>query len=541
MNNFLQRYELVISTLSPVHMGCGEDYEPTNYVMVDDCLYPFHAISESVFPSKQQRDALLAQCNSIHGLWNIFHHPEHLETMKALAERYIPLKVGIQAQQIQRIKNNQFPLIIERTAFDNISGTPIFPGSGIKGAIRTAILEQQAREKKFPDAEKITGLKWEREKENKSTQVRLLEGSFASDPLRLLKFSDAHLADKTFPEPTRILTRHSRHRRDNTKTSVPDHGQNFAECIAPFMAGAFRAELSLLENRHVWKEKNKEFNVKNFTIGNILKACNGYYLGRLKEQMEMLCRVGTGNWFDRILPLVEQAIHEGRGFLLRTGKHAGADYLTTEKYRRIQTKYEKRPTAETLPISTTLCGDNKEFLPFGWVFVEVFEFGKPSPSPLQKGLSDLADEGAESDMKGRQERFMRERLVFQEIQTKLHTERLEQAAREAEAAAVAQAEAERRASLTQAGQEIEALRDKFTKMAEYDRPNKPNRENSPGGPMISLMRQIMTSALNPASGWSDAERCELAALCREQAKARLTLGGKEKEIKAQWRQLEGAL
>lgn len=41
MNEFMKRYELVISTLSPVHIGCGEDYEPTNYVMDGGCLYLF--------------------------------------------------------------------------------------------------------------------------------------------------------------------------------------------------------------------------------------------------------------------------------------------------------------------------------------------------------------------------------------------------------------------------------------------------------------------------------------------------------------------
>lgn len=40
-HSFLDSYDLTISTLSPVHVGCGEDYEPTNYVMQDDCLYHF--------------------------------------------------------------------------------------------------------------------------------------------------------------------------------------------------------------------------------------------------------------------------------------------------------------------------------------------------------------------------------------------------------------------------------------------------------------------------------------------------------------------
>lgn len=39
--NFLETHDLVISTLSPVHIGCGEDYEPTNYVIDGNTLYAF--------------------------------------------------------------------------------------------------------------------------------------------------------------------------------------------------------------------------------------------------------------------------------------------------------------------------------------------------------------------------------------------------------------------------------------------------------------------------------------------------------------------
>lgn len=452
MNEFMKRYELVISTLSPVHIGCGEDYEPTNYVMDDDCLYPFHAISESAFPSKQQRDALLKQCNSIQGLWNIFHSAVHLETMKALAERYVPMKPGIQAQQAQRINDSKFPLIIERTAFDRFSGAPILPGSGIKGAIRTAILERQARESNFPGAEQVRN-----KKEHQDIQKNLMKGSFASDPLRLLKISDAHLAGTASPEPTRILTRHSRHRKDNTKTSVSDSGQNFSECIVPFMAGAFRAEFTLLQNSHTWEERDRKITVKNLAIGNILKACNDYYLDRLKAHREALQILNAGKWFDSILPLVEQAVRESRGFLLRVGKHAGADYLTIEKYRRIQTKYEKYPTAKTLPISTTLCGDGKEYSPFGWMFVEVCEPGQRLASPLQEGLRELAGRNADPETKAKQERFALQRVASREKLVANQAEFAAKAAHEAAQAAATQAAAERLATLSPALREVEVF------------------------------------------------------------------------------------
>jgi CRISPR-associated protein Csm5 len=38
---FLDTTRCTISTLSPVHIGCGEDYYPTNYVIDDGLLHHF--------------------------------------------------------------------------------------------------------------------------------------------------------------------------------------------------------------------------------------------------------------------------------------------------------------------------------------------------------------------------------------------------------------------------------------------------------------------------------------------------------------------
>ena len=43
-STFLTSYRLAITPLSPIHIGCGEDYVPTNYV-IDDTrgfLYAFN-------------------------------------------------------------------------------------------------------------------------------------------------------------------------------------------------------------------------------------------------------------------------------------------------------------------------------------------------------------------------------------------------------------------------------------------------------------------------------------------------------------------
>ena len=40
-NHFLNTTRCTVSTLSPVHIGCGEDYYPTNYVIDNGLLHHF--------------------------------------------------------------------------------------------------------------------------------------------------------------------------------------------------------------------------------------------------------------------------------------------------------------------------------------------------------------------------------------------------------------------------------------------------------------------------------------------------------------------
>jgi len=141
-------------------------------------------------------------------------------------------------------------------------------------------------------------------------------GSFSSDPLRLFKVSDAMLVENC-TEPTRILSKQSRHRKDNSVTSVKDATQNFPECVEPFLAQAFRSELTIMENRNTWLEAGQKRQVRNISFDQIALACNTFYQERLEAHREMLQTTGCDAWYGQIMPLVTQAIREKRGFLLR--------------------------------------------------------------------------------------------------------------------------------------------------------------------------------------------------------------------------------
>ena len=41
MKQFMQTHKVYLTPLSPIHIGCGEDFEPTNYVIDGSTLFNF--------------------------------------------------------------------------------------------------------------------------------------------------------------------------------------------------------------------------------------------------------------------------------------------------------------------------------------------------------------------------------------------------------------------------------------------------------------------------------------------------------------------
>lgn len=543
--NLNEHIEVRLSTLSPVHIGCGEDYEPTGFVIQDGALYHFDPSIADLPPN--DRKALLDLVESpridMAGVRRFFR--DRSQHFLPHSTRIVPVTPAVEASYQKSFTDQQArtdaKLEIDRTFYNPFDGQPVIPGSSIKGSIRTAVLDALNTD---------SDATWQA-KQHMAMQKALMGGSFHTDPLRLFKVSDAQYCTPS-RVGSKILFAVSRRKKTKILNGRPeDQGKGiptYKECLPERRFHAFGLTLDF--GSPLARERDKQPLPEKVLLRNfksLAKICNRFYGWQLVADIKLLQERGFADeaWAAPLLKALQvgdlrQRLENGQACLLRVGRHSGAVSMTLNGLRQIKIMQAKGtlPTYENDTRQIWLAADQKDAIrdmrPFGWVLLEPV-----SASPCASLDDWFSHAGKQDDgwLEPRLEQLQKWRSEIDSRKAKL----MEQAAREAEAAAVAQAEAERRASLTQAGQEIEALRDKFTKMAEYDRPNKPNRENSPGGPMISLMRQIMTSALNPASGWSDAERCELAALCREQAKARLTLGGKEKEIKAQWRQLEGAL
>ncbi|MFN3630150.1 MAG: hypothetical protein ACK4XK_08890 [Casimicrobiaceae bacterium] len=100
-------YRLHITPLSPIHIGTGESYEPTNYVIDDGILHEFDTGATVAAWSASERKALLdiasrkPDADMIQALQRFFY--ERRETLMAHAIQQAPVLPGVAALYARRI------------------------------------------------------------------------------------------------------------------------------------------------------------------------------------------------------------------------------------------------------------------------------------------------------------------------------------------------------------------------------------------------------------------------------------------------------
>jgi CRISPR-associated protein Csm5 len=370
----------VLTPLTPIHIGCGEDFEPTNYIIDGGVLYHFEPTS---LPLDEADRLLLVQSANRPGVDAIlavqrFFHGKRSECQR-ISRFGIPVSAGIAdwyegriGRVVQREGGGRGvgnELGIERTTHHPYTGIPYLPGSSIKGSARTGWLNDVdqvppgARDPAKPPAENANRLEQE-----------ILEGSFSSDPFRLVEFADAAGADLK----SRVIfavDRRKRPRPDGKEKDLPVAREAIAGGQFRAAQGEIRFKIrpASTDLRHA---PRVEKCIGDFAA--LARACNRFYHSRLAADLEVLAALGEAQWADAFKSLIaalKPALDGGGTMLLRVGRHSGAESVTLDRHRWIRIT-EGRGKAHWAPDATTIWlaadrGDSRPDLrPFGWLLVE---------------------------------------------------------------------------------------------------------------------------------------------------------------------------
>jgi CRISPR-associated protein Csm5 len=536
---FMKTTRCTVSTLSPVHIGCGEDYYPTNYVIDDGLLHHFSEEGLLAALSSTEKNALAKIAeeqndrndSGIKKLQEFIHskkdklqlHATHSMSLSKDLENFYLSRIGKTSQREGNGRNVNNQLAIARHAFNPYNQTPYFAGSSIKGAIRTALLNHKNNGKPLPfrldvnrDAPRGEGDK---------LQKRLLGyNAIPEDPLRLLKIGDANYshADNLNAAEIRFAVN-----RKNKESKFEAKGLNqLLECLPAHRSRALTFDVNFLADEKLayrWTERD------------IIKSLHDFFLPQLENELEMLQRLKYANaeWVNGLEKLLVNELGDAfknqQAFLLRIGQHGGAESNTLEGVRHIKIMQGKGNAPKFLDKPTTVWlaanhkDEQRDLLPFGWVVVEIDDFvlDKPHAFLEAQAAPDYARQVTLQALDKQRAEFLAQEQQKQAQKAQQAVEAAEQQRREQQAQAEKTAQL---ASMSEAQRLIAELQQDYEKA---------NPKTQPVG---GTLNPKLTDLINQATDWSSEDKQALLALGNEINK---TLWNNNKIVKNRLKTLQG--
>ena len=372
----MKEYKLKLTALTPIHIGLGETYEPTNFIVDDNFLYEFDEVE--FYKSLPQNDKkTFINLAEKKGYESLFELHKFIKSRKEFAKKASSQKVQV-TKSIQKDYENKIGRVVQKEGGKKINIKKVFnkfeiertirlnndtkkvyiPGSSLKGAISTAYQEYIYKKDKRL---------WDKWFENKNPSKNLFKELSISDTVPL----------KTFAIIGYALNK-ERFEEDNLGPSIK------LETIF-----SNEKQQSILETNLTIKEYldlDKKLDIKE-----IQKACNEHYLPIFEQQFKpnavfkgRKVEEWTNEYFsDEFYEKYKDFKLKDNQFLIRVGKYSQARAVTIEGMRKIRVKISgggprRKPNKwETLDQETTtwMFGfserSNSNLLPFGWVLCEV--------------------------------------------------------------------------------------------------------------------------------------------------------------------------
>ncbi len=344
-----------LTLASPVHVGCGEVYEPMSFVIDEEDLelISFDTADFMSLLTDNELEKLSAICMkgtvaSLQELYKFMNKHSHvargvrIAVSKVMAGHYGEVLEKDQRRFCREL--NQFE--INRTYFNPVENFPVIPGSAIKGAIRTAVLNDRNRGQTRPGFRGRTG--------SKDMEEHLLQYSFrdmGSDPFRLVKVSDFVPAGKVKRRICYAVD--IKKKPSEREASAPYQMQEVIEAGCTFWGS-----ITVTSAPHSIR--------RPVTMQEIMAALKKFYGSEKKREDRELKSIS-----------VTPVSMEGAVVPLRIGRHSGAECVTVKGHRHIKImqgrgnkpRYKDHATTIWLAADTPRPKTMQGLKPMGWITV----------------------------------------------------------------------------------------------------------------------------------------------------------------------------
>lgn len=406
-----ETYRLRLTTLSPIHIGCGEVYEPFHYIVKEKKTTTFFDpntgdrknISEDprlvhIFQSesllKESKESVSQVVNQMFQKGNGI--AASFEIQKILKAKYIEKNGKVDKQEItvdetfvqhyeesrKKIESgdlrefNNFQ--INRTSFQSLSKLPYIPGSSLKGSLRTVLLNH-LREKMQPSFRLSPTEKGKKAYDS----VILGTSKIDEDPFQKLQISDLIAIPATErrknPTPRSIGYAVNKKKAGHSRNELGNQGiPQLVEIVEPYayFEGSLTLNKPLVNSSGDWKLKTlPEFDT-------ILLSLQTFFNNRMEEEkVQYFPNQAEHPALKEYKVYLSNYQKAGKTppnhTLVRLGRYCGAEAMTDEIHRKISIP-QKRPPVHDANSGTTRFlffkkrNENGEGQPFGWALLEFY-------------------------------------------------------------------------------------------------------------------------------------------------------------------------
>jgi len=371
-----------LHVLSPIHIGCDDVYEPTSFVINPDKkqLIAFDPLAFVKTLSVEEKKELskISETGTLASIIEMYRFVFNRRSKIAgwnvdlaveIVERYLNVKnMPLNENKIKQELNN---FVIPRTAYNPINNMPYIPGSSLKGSLRTGYLSMLALGggnhsglKSILSGGEPASAITNRVKASE-LEKDLLKGTFAEDPFRLVKVSDL-LPLKSIK--TKIMY------AINQKKYKTEFGKGIPQILEVMLAD------SVFEGTITIENPINGTGIKEPIEKGLLIAASHKHYTRVFNNENMIAKKLMFR-----MPTVNTLMNEimkntgKRPFLIRIGRHSGAEAVTIEGNRKIKIRGQGRESWDSNTGATTIWLSSEmskpetanALTPFGWAMVEI--------------------------------------------------------------------------------------------------------------------------------------------------------------------------
>ncbi len=352
----MKRYLATLTCLTPVHVGTGEVYEPFDFVIRDKSLIAVDAARalQSMPPQQGLRLEGCLERGDMAQARKLFAEGINVEA-EGVALYRAEVSESVAREYRAKLSDPRNQLLIQPCPHRADTGQPVLPGSSIKGAIRTAVLDRLAAKLGQRVRVEMRGNRVD----GAGTERNLLGSrDLDEDPFRCLKIRDA-----SFPPGSSRVVDVQNVRRDGTAASIDMRVEVFGEDSS--------AEFEiLLDDRlpemSVWDPRSdREKKIRHpFDLADVLKDCREYFLPRMKREHERFYQGGR--------PVTAVSAD-----LLKTAFAQNEFPLRVGRFSQIECMTFSRDHLDEDPLQRVKHGNTRNLAegrwPMGWVKVSLKE------------------------------------------------------------------------------------------------------------------------------------------------------------------------